>query len=140
MAKRPANRPKAIDMTDKEVATQVHLFGSLCATHVEMANWFDVDVRTIENYMRSSDDDNPDFEQSEFFRVYKKAQAESKTSLRRVQMAKAMEGDNTLLIWMGKQLLGQRDKFENNDTVTTRAYISDKPMTDDEWSEAYKND
>ena len=73
-----------------------------------MADWFDCTLRTIENYMSTKDDD----EVTEFFRVYKKAQANSKTSLRRVQMNKALEGDNALLIWLGKQLLGQKDKSD----------------------------
>ena len=101
-------RPKSIDITNPGVRTQVELFGRLCATQQEMADWFDCTLRTIENYMSQKEDENV----TEFFRVYKKAQAESKTSLRRVQMAKALDGDNTLLIWLGKQLLDQKDKSD----------------------------
>lgn len=104
-------RPASIDTTDENVMLQVELFGRLCATHEEMANWFECDVRTIERLMKSQDDN---MLESEFCRVYKKAQAESKTSIRRIQMAKALDGDNTLLIWLGKQLLGQRDKQEQD--------------------------
>lgn len=101
-------RPKLVDINNKEVRTQVELFGSLLATQVEMANWFDVCLSTIEKYMTEKDPDNV----SMFLRVYKKAAAEATTSLRRIQLAKALEGDNTLLIWLGKQLLGQKDKSD----------------------------
>ncbi len=126
-------RPKSIDITNPEIKTQVELFGSLLATQVEMANWFDVCLSTIEKYMTEKDPDNV----SEFLRVYKKASAQSKTSLRRIQMTKALEGDNTLLIWLGKQLLDQKDKsdFTSNDqTVTgvTVTYVGTDQSTDTE--------
>lgn len=40
--------------------------------------------------------------------------SEMKTSLRRVQMQMALSGNVAMLIWMGKQVLGQADKQENN--------------------------
>ena len=101
-------RPKLVDIKNKEIRTQVELFGSLLATQEEMASWFDVCLSTIEKYMTQKDPENV----TEFLRGYKKAAAESKTSLRRVQMSKALEGDNTLLIWLGKQVLGQKDKSD----------------------------
>lgn len=99
-----AGRPKEsfkVDMKDKAVAKQVELFGSLVATHREMANWFECNVRTIERYMADKEGD--------FCRVYKKAEANAKISLRRTQLAEANNGNATLLIWLGKQLLEQRD-------------------------------
>ena len=111
-------RPKSIDINNPEVKTQVELFGQLCATQQEMADWFDCTLRTIEREMsvlkdeggKPVLDDNGNETISEFCRVYKKAQAKSKTSLRRIQMSKALEGDNVLLIWLGKQLLNQKDR------------------------------
>lgn len=35
--------------------------------------------------------------------------AKAKVKLRRAQLEKALEGNPTMLIWMGKQLLGQQD-------------------------------
>ena len=101
-------RPKLVDIKNKEIRTQVKLFGSLLATQEEMASWFDVCLSTIEKYMTQKDPENV----TEFLRVYKKAAAKATTSLRRVQMSKALEGDNTLLIWLGKQILGQKDKSD----------------------------
>lgn len=141
------NRPKHIDIKKKEIRTQVELFGKLCATQQEMADWFDCSLRTIEREMSTrvdedghdKVDENGDALVSEFCRVYKKAQAESKTSLRRVQMNKALtQEDTTLLIWLGKQLLGQRDKHETENTnETVVRVLSSEPLTVKEWEEAH---
>jgi len=49
-----------------------------------------------------------------------KGRARGRMSLRRLQYAGAQAGNPTMLIWMGKQYLGQRDKAEldRNDNVT----------------------
>lgn len=103
-------RPPAVDMFDDRIAEQVKLFGSLAATHEEMANWFQCSVNTIERYMMN--------ENGEFFRVYKKALSDTKQSLRRLQMKLAQEGDRVMLIWLGKQLLGQKEKIEGENSNT----------------------
>ena len=45
-----------------------------------------------------------------FADAYKKFSATGKTSLRRSQFNVALQGNPTLLIWLGKQYLGQTDK------------------------------
>lgn len=42
--------------------------------------------------------------------IHKKGQEKLRASLRRMQYKSAQEGNVTMLIWLGKQLLGQRDK------------------------------
>lgn len=37
---------------------------------------------------------------------------EMKVSLRRQQMKQALDGNSTMLVWLGKQILGQRDKTD----------------------------
>lgn len=96
-----AGRPKSLDNVDIE---QVALLGRFRATHETMAEHFDVCVRTIERYMKD--------EESEFCRVYKKAFSECKMSLAEAQVRSALDGNTTLLIWLGKQHLGQVDKTE----------------------------
>lgn len=39
---------------------------------------------------------------------------EGKASLRRVQWKAAQDGNPTMLVWLGKQMLGQRDKVEQD--------------------------
>jgi hypothetical protein len=48
-----------------------------------------------------------------FAEVIKKGRESGRESLRRVQWKLALRGHPTMLIWLGKQHLGQRDKFEH---------------------------
>ena len=45
-----------------------------------------------------------------FSEFYKKHQDEGRASLRRAQWKAAQSGNPTMLVWLGKQMLGQRDK------------------------------
>lgn len=47
-----------------------------------------------------------------FSELYKKHSGEGKASLRRAQWKSAQDGNVTAQIWLGKQMLGQRDKHE----------------------------
>lgn len=47
-----------------------------------------------------------------FAEVYKKWREGGKCSIRRAQYKKALEGNPAMLIWMGKQVLGQREQLE----------------------------
>jgi hypothetical protein len=51
-----------------------------------------------------------------FTDYYKKHSSHGKVSLRRAQMKLALEGNATMLIWEGKQVLGQSDKIEEKST------------------------
>ncbi len=103
---------KAIAMRDLNQIEQVKLLGTLHATQKEMANWFGLSQSTIEGYMADHD--------CEFYKVYSKAASETSIGLRRLQLAKAEGGDSTMMIWLGKQILGQKEK---NDITS-----DDKPM------------
>lgn len=48
---------------------------------------------------------------SDFYKAYRKGQALLKASLRRKQIAVAMTGSVAMLIWLGKQHLGQQEKI-----------------------------
>lgn len=47
-----------------------------------------------------------------FEALYKKHQGEGKASLRRAQWKAAQDGNPTMLVWLGKQMLKQTDKQE----------------------------
>ena len=55
---------------------------------------------------------SPDTLTRRFADVLKKGRAHLRLSIRRTQVKKAMSGDNTMLIWLGKNLLSQKDKQE----------------------------
>jgi hypothetical protein len=73
-------------------------------TDEELSSLLGVSVSYIEGERRKGE------ENSEFLRVYKTAWANGKKSLRRKQWEMAEEGNATMLVWLGKQILGQRDK------------------------------
>ncbi len=78
----------------------------LCAmqcTDVEVAAFFKVSTRTIERKRL----------QPAFREIMDRGQANGRTSLRRAQWKAAMAGDRTMLVWLGKQILGQKDKVEH---------------------------
>lgn len=83
-------------------------FDKLCnmqCTLVEIAGWFDCSEDTIERRVKEK-------YEITFAERYKKKSAKGKISLRRKQMEVASSGNVTMLIWLGKQYLNQRDKRE----------------------------
>src|SRR5210317_774714 len=50
-----------------------------------------------------------------FSEYLKKGRDKGKMSLRRMQWEKAQSGNTTMLIWLGKQMLGQKDKIETSE-------------------------
>lgn len=86
----------------------VRIMGKFKATYATMADYFNVCERTIEREMAVED--------GEFCRVYKKGNADLKLKLSEAQVKLAMGGNVTMQIWLGKQLLNQRDKSEIDNT------------------------
>jgi IS30 family transposase len=81
-------------------------FDKLCAIQclkAEIASWFNVSEDTIERAVKR--------EQGVSYAVYYAQKAEKgKINLRRQQWQLALQGDKTMLIWLGKQHLMQSDK------------------------------
>lgn len=91
-------------------------FDKLCAiqcTQTEIAGWFQCSVDTIE---RAVDRDKG----MGFADYYTQKAGSGKISLRRQQWQLALKGDKTMLIWLGKQYLGQNEKSEINHNVSQR--------------------
>lgn len=96
--KNPGGRP-SIDI-DKEA------FEKLCAlqcTEEEIASWFKCSEETIRRFCKKT-------YKATFCEVYKRLSANGKISLRRTQFRIAEGGNATMAIWLGKQILGQRDR------------------------------
>lgn len=90
---KPNGRPK------KQINYElVEDLASIFCTQEEIASIMKCDVRTLQR-------------DEEFCRLYIKNIDNAKSSLRRVQYKKAMSGNTTMLIWLGKQYLGQSDKM-----------------------------
>ena len=76
---------------------EVEKLAKLHCTNVEIADFFGVDEATIRK--RFSD-------------ILTKSKAEGKMSLRRLQWKRAVSGNTAMLIWLGKQILDQKEQIE----------------------------
>ena len=83
--------------------SMVERLSNIMCTQEEIASCLDLSVRTLQR-------------DEEFCRVYKKGLDNCRVSLRRQQYQLAMEGDKTMLVWLGKQYLEQRDKQDIDNT------------------------
>ena len=83
---------------------QVEQLAAMQCTDEEIAAVLGVERSTIKR--RKKDDD-------EFCIAHKKGQQRGKASLRRMQFKAAEGGNATMLIWLGKQYLGQSDKTQH---------------------------
>lgn len=83
-------------------------FEKLCelsCTKEEVAAFFSMSEDTVERKVYA------EYEET-FAVVYKRFQGIGNQSLRRMQLQAAQKGNVTMLIWLGKQRLGQADKNE----------------------------
>jgi len=95
--KKPVGRPR-IELDPK----QAKIFGYFRATYDTMAEQIGCHVDTI----RAAMQDN----KSEFSKAYKNGFSSMKMKLSEAQVKTAIEEHNpTLLVWLGKQYLGQKD-------------------------------
>jgi hypothetical protein len=90
---RPAGRPPVEIPLDR-----VELLCELGFTQAELGRHFGVDARTIRNRRK----------QERFREAMARGEALLCIALRRKQMELALKGDVTMLIWLGKQRLGQQ--------------------------------
>ena len=103
-------RPKK--QINKEVFEE--LCGIQCTLN-EIASVFKCHIDTIDRFCKEEYDEG-------FSNVYKKYSEGGKTSLRRAQWKKGVNDHHVgMLIWLGKQYLGQTDKVHNVDEGTSNA-------------------
>lgn len=86
--------------------------GTFWCTLDEVAAFFDVGTSTIDERLTESITYDFDGKQLTFREIFEYGKGKGLASLRRTQMEKALTGNPTMLIWLGKQLLGQRDNLE----------------------------
>jgi hypothetical protein len=86
-------KPAKIDLIELEK------LASLQCTDEDLAGFFGVSARTIENRRK----------QPAFAEAMRRGRAKGKISVRRAQMKLLEAGNGTMGVWLGKQLLGQRD-------------------------------
>lgn len=98
-------------------------FEKLCGMHctaAEIAGFFGCSVDTIERWCKRT-------YKMGFADCFKRFSAPGKISLRRKQYHVAMDGNVSMLIFLGKQYLGQSDKVE---TVHSVDEVKDDPLSE----------
>lgn len=97
---------------------QVHKLALMQCTQEEMASFLGCSVDTLHR-------------DAKFRGIYKAGMDEGKSSLRRLQWKAAHAGNTTMLVWLGKQYLGQRDKAEHEHTGDIEfTFAIDRPPED----------
>ena len=91
-------------MSDKEFDQLVSMIRIQC-TRDEICGVLDMSDTTLNRRLKERGETN-------FEALYKKHSDEGKASLRRMQWQSAHGGNVTAQIWLGKQVLGQRDKSD----------------------------
>ena len=80
---------------------ELERLSALQCTDQEIACWFNVTTRTIERRRT----------EPKFAAVMERGKAKGRISVRRMQMKLLEQGNATMGIWLGKQLLGQTDQI-----------------------------
>lgn len=115
MANKKGGRPNALTPDTRTLKT-VHGLGKIQATTKECAAVLGVSEPT---YLKFKSD------HSEVADAYRDGMGQGLESLRRRQFKAAMDGNPTMLVWLGKQYLGQTDKQEIAASVTANVEVTD---------------
>lgn len=104
-------------------------FEKLCGlqcTKAEIQAWFDVSDKTLDRWVKETYGN-----ESSFSEVFGQKRGLGKISLRRKQYETALSGNPTLLIWLGKQYLGQSDKQALDHSGTDTFKLNYDPSDND---------
>lgn len=107
---------------------------SLCkiqCTGEECASFLDMDYDTLNNALKRDGFGG-------FSDYFSKKAPGGRISLRRRQFKEAMDGNSTMLVWLGKNWLGQTDKTEVKQETEHKGGIMRVPAIGsvDEWSDS----
>lgn len=89
---------------------EVEKLAAMGCTNTEIAAFFDCNETTIRD---------------RFPEVLAKGREKGKTKLRRLQWQSAEKGNVVMQIWLGKQILGQSDRVENNGNTGIKIEVVD---------------
>ena len=95
-------------LSDAEFKQLVGMIQIQC-TRDEICGVFGMGEKTLNRRLKERGEKN-------FDALYKKHQSEGNSSMRRMQWKSAQSGSVPMQIWLGKQVLGQRDKADVDNT------------------------
>ena len=104
MAKTGPKGPR-IEINDEDFERIINMIRIHC-TKEEIASVFQMSPDTLGRRIQDRGYEN-------FADLYKRYSGEGAASLRRAQWQLAQNGNATMLIWLGKQILGQRDNLDH---------------------------
>ena len=113
---------KKVEVCRNRKEVDVEQFEKLCAiqcTLEEVASYFDMDSDTLNARLK-------ELYGTTFSEVFKVKRQKGFVSLRRSQFNKALEGDNTMLIFLGKNYLKQRDRAPEEEQSKTDPALLEK--------------
>jgi hypothetical protein len=108
MEEKKAGRPR-IELSDADFEKITAMVRIQC-TQEEICQVMKMSIDTLDRRLKERGEEN-------FAGFYKKNQDEGRASLRRAQWKAAQDGNPTMLVWLGKQHLGQRDKSDQKVTI-----------------------
>jgi len=100
-------RPRKV-MTDADWDKLINMIRIQC-TQDEICGIFGMDHKTLDRIIKERGEGG-------FSHLFKKHSDEGRASLRRAQWKAAQDGNPTMLVWLGKQMLGQTDKMQHGGT------------------------
>lgn len=89
---------------------QVAELSKLHCTNQEMADFFDVPLQTFVDNFRD---------------IITKGRLQTNQRLRQAQLKLALNGDRSMLIWLGKNILGQSDQPINKDSTQVLPWLDE---------------
>jgi hypothetical protein len=95
-------KAKIIELSERRLVfpEDVYKLATIGSTDQEIATWFDMPVSTLRDNFRG---------------IIEKGREDLKQSLRMAQIKVALGGNPTMLIWLGKNILGQSDNPMNTE-------------------------
>lgn len=111
--KRPPGRPVfVIDLAKVDALCRIQCTGE------EVAAVLDIDYDTLNAALVRQTG-------KRFSDYFAQKSQVGKMSLRRAQYQAALAGDRTMLVWLGKNLLGQRDVYDHNVNANARVELTE---------------
>lgn len=90
---------------------EVEKLAKLWCSFEEIAEWFQIPVETLKYNFRD---------------LIEKGRSETKQALRRAQIKVALSGNVSMLIWLGKNILGQADQPQGGQSVEPLPWSDDE--------------
>jgi predicted DNA-binding transcriptional regulator AlpA len=115
--------PGSVAKIDKTIVERA---AAISCTTEEMAALLGVERTTLWRHIEKD---------PEIAKAIEMGNGRGRATLRRLQWKAAEEGSPAMLIWLGKQVLGQQESISISADVNVHRILSEAPLTEAEWTE-----